>query len=197
MVVAVDRYTAEDAAALVEVEYDARPVSVDIEDAVKPGAPLVHDTHPGNVAALFRPGLRQAGRGHPAGRARHEDPGQGRALDRGADGVPRRGRGVRCGHRRADGLGRDAGADLGARRPRLDLRPRRGQGARHRAECRRRLRAEGAAVLSRRAAGADGGDAARPAGQVHRGPARELHRLEPGADADPLRSSSTPRRPAR
>jgi CO/xanthine dehydrogenase Mo-binding subunit len=53
MVVAVDRYTAEDAAALVEVEYDPRPVAVDIEEAVKANAPLVHDTHPGNVAAYF------------------------------------------------------------------------------------------------------------------------------------------------
>ena len=53
MVVAVDRYTAEDALALVEVDYDPMPVEVDIEAAVKPGAPLVHATHPGNVAAYF------------------------------------------------------------------------------------------------------------------------------------------------
>src|SRR5690606_23369216 len=53
MVVAVDRYTAEDAAALVEVDYDPREVAVDIEDAVKPGAPLVHDSHAGNVAAYY------------------------------------------------------------------------------------------------------------------------------------------------
>src|SRR5690606_25323578 len=53
MVVAVDRYTAEDAAALVEVDYDARDVAVDIEEAVVAGAPLVHDTHPGNVAAHY------------------------------------------------------------------------------------------------------------------------------------------------
>ena len=53
MVVGVDRYTAEDAAALVEVDYEPLPVEVDIEEAVKPGAPLVHDTHPGNIAAHF------------------------------------------------------------------------------------------------------------------------------------------------
>ncbi len=53
MVVAVDRYTAEDAASLVEVDYDPRDVAIDIEEAVKPGAPLVHDSHPGNVAAHF------------------------------------------------------------------------------------------------------------------------------------------------
>ena len=53
MVVAVDRYTAEDAAALVEVDYVPRDVEIDIEKAVEPGAPLVHDTHPGNIAAHF------------------------------------------------------------------------------------------------------------------------------------------------
>ncbi|GJD54781.1 aerobic carbon-monoxide dehydrogenase large subunit [Methylobacterium dankookense] len=54
MVVAVDRYTAEDAAALVDVDYDPLPVEVDLERAVMDGAPLVHATHPNNVAAHFR-----------------------------------------------------------------------------------------------------------------------------------------------
>jgi CO/xanthine dehydrogenase Mo-binding subunit len=53
MIVASDRYTAEDAAALVEVEYEPRDVELDIEKAIAPGAPLVHDTHPGNIAAHF------------------------------------------------------------------------------------------------------------------------------------------------
>src|SRR6476646_375323 len=53
MIVASDRSTDEDAAALVEVDYEQRPVEIDIEAAVKPGAPLVHDTHPENVAAHF------------------------------------------------------------------------------------------------------------------------------------------------
>jgi CO/xanthine dehydrogenase Mo-binding subunit len=53
MVVAVDRYTAEDAAALVEVDYDPLEVQLDLEQAVAPGAPLVHATHRGNVAAQF------------------------------------------------------------------------------------------------------------------------------------------------
>ena len=63
--------------------------------------------------------------------------------------------------------------------------PRRGQGAGDRARCRRRLRPEGAAVLSGRAAGPDGRHAARPAGQVYRGPAGEFRRLVAGAHADP------------
>jgi CO/xanthine dehydrogenase Mo-binding subunit len=53
MVVAVDRYTAEDAALLVDVDYDPLDVVIDLEAAVKDGAPLVHKTHPNNVAAHF------------------------------------------------------------------------------------------------------------------------------------------------
>jgi len=51
MVVAVDRYTAEDAAALVDVDYEPLPVEVDLEKAILDGAPLVHPTHPNNIAA--------------------------------------------------------------------------------------------------------------------------------------------------
>lgn len=53
MVVAVDRYTAEDAALLVDVDYEPMDVELDLEAAVKDGAPLVHATHPNNVAADF------------------------------------------------------------------------------------------------------------------------------------------------
>jgi carbon-monoxide dehydrogenase large subunit len=51
MIVAVNRYVAEDAALLVDVDYDPLPVEVDIEKAVLDGAPLVHATHPNNIAA--------------------------------------------------------------------------------------------------------------------------------------------------
>ena len=53
MVVAVNRYVAEDAAALVEVDYDPLDVEIDLEKAVLPGAPLVHDDAPNNIAAHF------------------------------------------------------------------------------------------------------------------------------------------------
>lgn len=53
MVVAVDRYVAEDAAAMVDVDYDPLEVEIDIEKAIAPGAPAVHETHPGNIAADF------------------------------------------------------------------------------------------------------------------------------------------------
>lgn len=50
-VVADDRYIAEDAVALIEVSYDPLPVEVDIERATQPGAPLVHQDVPNNIAA--------------------------------------------------------------------------------------------------------------------------------------------------
>src|SRR6266478_2949420 len=53
MVVAVDRYTAEDAASLIEVDFEPLPVEMDLEKALQPGAPLVHATVPNNLAAHF------------------------------------------------------------------------------------------------------------------------------------------------
>jgi len=48
-VVAESRYLAEDAAALIEVEYDPIPFVVDPERAMQSDAPLVHDTHGSNM----------------------------------------------------------------------------------------------------------------------------------------------------
>lgn len=42
LVVADDRYLAEDAAELVEVEYEPLPVVIDAEEAVRPDAPVIH-----------------------------------------------------------------------------------------------------------------------------------------------------------
>src|SRR3989442_10954431 len=49
VVAASDRYLAEDAAELLEVIYDARPVVHPVEAAHRPHAVEVHDTVPGNV----------------------------------------------------------------------------------------------------------------------------------------------------
>jgi aerobic carbon-monoxide dehydrogenase large subunit len=51
MVVAVDRYVAEDAAGLIAVDYEPLPVEIDLEKAVWDGAPLVHVDAPNNIAA--------------------------------------------------------------------------------------------------------------------------------------------------
>jgi carbon-monoxide dehydrogenase large subunit len=48
-VVAEDRYTAEDALALIDVEYEPLPVVVDAEQAVEPGAPQLHENAPNNI----------------------------------------------------------------------------------------------------------------------------------------------------
>ena len=44
-VAAVDKRTAEDALTLVEVDYEPLPAVFDVLEAVKPGAPLVHEQH--------------------------------------------------------------------------------------------------------------------------------------------------------
>ena len=53
MIIAVDRYVAEDAARLVEVDYEPLAVEMDMEKAVQDGAPLVHPDVPNNVAGNF------------------------------------------------------------------------------------------------------------------------------------------------
>lgn len=52
VVVAEDPYLAEDALELIQVDYEELPVVVDAEDALKPGAPLVHEGSEDNLAAM-------------------------------------------------------------------------------------------------------------------------------------------------
>jgi aerobic carbon-monoxide dehydrogenase large subunit len=49
VVVAEDRYTAEDALALIEVDYEPLPVVVDAEKATRDGAPQLHENAPNNI----------------------------------------------------------------------------------------------------------------------------------------------------
>src|SRR6266702_7224406 len=51
IVVAIDRYLAEDAADLIEVQYGVRPAVVDPLAALSLGAPVLHDGFVGNVAS--------------------------------------------------------------------------------------------------------------------------------------------------
>jgi len=51
MIVATSRYVAEDAAELVEIDYAPLPAVVDLEAALDPGAPLVHEDVGSNMAA--------------------------------------------------------------------------------------------------------------------------------------------------
>jgi carbon-monoxide dehydrogenase large subunit len=59
-VAAADRYLAEDAAALVVVDYEPLPTVVDVDDALAPGAPRLYEDWPDNLVAW-----RDAGRGDP------------------------------------------------------------------------------------------------------------------------------------
>ncbi len=49
VVVAEDRYTAEDALTLIEVDYEPLPVVVNAEKATQPGAPQIHENAPNNI----------------------------------------------------------------------------------------------------------------------------------------------------
>jgi carbon-monoxide dehydrogenase large subunit len=49
VVAATDRYVAEDAAELVEVDYRPRPAVVDLEAAAEPGSPVIHDAWGDNL----------------------------------------------------------------------------------------------------------------------------------------------------
>jgi carbon-monoxide dehydrogenase large subunit len=51
VIVAVSRYVAEDALPDVEIEYESLPAVVDLEKALEPGAPLVHEDVGSNLAA--------------------------------------------------------------------------------------------------------------------------------------------------
>lgn len=54
VVVADSRYAAEDGAESVEVEYRSRQAVASVDEATRPGAPLVHDEAPGNVVVDVR-----------------------------------------------------------------------------------------------------------------------------------------------
>ena len=49
VVVAEDRYLAEDALNLIEVDYEPLPVVVDAEKTTQPGAPQIHENAPNNI----------------------------------------------------------------------------------------------------------------------------------------------------
>src|SRR5919204_1722790 len=56
LIVAESAAAAQDAAELVNIEYRDRPAVVGKEQAVAPGAPLVHDSVPGNIVMDYESG---------------------------------------------------------------------------------------------------------------------------------------------
>jgi len=60
VVVAEDRYTAEDALSLIEVDYEPLPTVVDAEKATQSGAPQLHENAPNNICFDWSAGERAA-----------------------------------------------------------------------------------------------------------------------------------------
>jgi carbon-monoxide dehydrogenase large subunit len=60
VVVAEDRYAAEDALAAIEVDYEPLPVVVDAEKATQPGAPQIHENAPNNIVMDWSAGDKAA-----------------------------------------------------------------------------------------------------------------------------------------
>ena len=60
VVIAEDRYTAEDALGLIEVEYEPLPAVVDPEAATQEGAPQLHEQAPNNICMYWTAGNKDA-----------------------------------------------------------------------------------------------------------------------------------------
>jgi carbon-monoxide dehydrogenase large subunit len=99
IVLADDRYLAEDAAALVEVDYEVLPAASDCRRAVEPGAPAVRRELNSNVVAAYKVAFGDADAAFAkAAHIFHEDLYQHRGA-----GHPIEGRGLLAEVRRADG----------------------------------------------------------------------------------------------
>ncbi len=85
VVVAEDRYTAEDALALIDVDYEILPVVVDAEKATQPGAPQLHENAPNNIEMDWSCGNKDATDSAlaTAESAQSADGGTGRTADLG------------------------------------------------------------------------------------------------------------------
>jgi len=59
VVIADDRYTAEDALGLIEVDYEPLPVVVDAEKATFAGAPQIHENAPNNICMDWKNGNKE------------------------------------------------------------------------------------------------------------------------------------------
>ena len=168
-VVAETRALAEDLAEQVEVDYE--PLEPALDPRTAPEQLLSLELAGGDVDGAFAAADRVVSGSVP-------DP----APRRRADGDARRGRRARPGQRRPDRLGLRAGSAPSARRALLRARPAGRPDPRDRPRRRRRLRLEGrrrAGDLRHRGRRHD----PRPAGQVGRGPRRELRRQLPGPRA--------------
>ena len=173
VVVAETRYAAADAAALVELDLEALPAVVDLDAALEPGAPTVHEGAPDNVAwDVVYPGTGDidAAFAEAAVVVSRADPAAARGG--GPDGGAGRARRLRRLRRRADAVDRQPDAALHP-----DVRRRgpghpREQAAGHLARRRRRVRRQDG-PLRRGIPAAGRVQAHRPPGEVVGDPQRE------------------------
>ena len=195
-VVADDRYVAEDAIGRIRVAYEFLPPVVGI-DAARAATSLVHDDVPGNVGARME---QENGDARAAIASAPHTLTLDLTIERSAC-MPMEGRGTVARWdpdvRPDDRVDLDPDLDRRPRGGRRQARPRPRPGRRDHPRRRRRLRREDQPPVARGAAGADGGAGPRPAGEVHRGPARALHLLGPRArPGPPHRGRVRRRRPA-
>ena len=114
-VVADSRYHAEDALELIAIDYEPLPIVIDPEQAVRPGAPLLHDEAGTNVIVS-----REFKRGDPeaafaSAPVQRQRPVPHASQEPGRDRAARLSRRIRTGPRRADAAFGDASARHRAR----------------------------------------------------------------------------------
>ncbi len=180
MVVATDRYVAEDAAERIVVDYAPLPAVVGL-DAARAADRLVHDDVPGNIAARMTqqhpdPDGRDAPAAIAAAPHRLDPRADHRALGVHAARGPRRARAL--GRRRppTPGLVLDADLDRRARRGGGEARPRPVRGRGDHPGRRRGVRRQDRAPVAGGGARPVRRPGAGPAGEVRRGPPGALHR---------------------
>jgi len=89
-VVATDRYVAQDALGLIEVDYEPTDHVADPEKALEEGSVRVHPEYPDNIAFTYHSGRRRRGEGLCRGRRHRQPANYSSALGSLADGNPRR-----------------------------------------------------------------------------------------------------------
>ena len=140
VVIAQTRYSAEDAAALVDVDYEPLPAVSDCRAALAPGAPCAHLARPGNLLIEFTAVLRRRG-GRVCGRPpSRERPSQAASRRRTFHRGPRRACRLRRQRGQAHAVDLDPARPRGPRLSDATARPRREWAARRRTRRRRRLR---------------------------------------------------------
>ena len=184
MVVATDRYVAEDVCDRITVSYEELPVVVGV-DAARAAVHAVHEDVPDNVAARHH---QETGDVEAALAASTHTLSFTQYIERSAC-MPMEGKGVHAVWDARRLLAARAhlhpGLHLGARGDRGQAAAVAGEGRGRGPRRGRRVRREDRAPVARGAAGADGRHRAGPAGALGRGPPRALHLLRPRAGAAP------------